>query len=275
MKNFYRIASLIILIMVLFSFPVFAAGKYPNPTEAFFVNDFADVLNSSTERDIAAMGKELETKTGAQVVLVTIQTLDGEDIDNYANELFNEWRIGQKDKNNGILILNAVGDRMLRIEVAYGLEGAVPDIKTAEIREKLMNPFLKQGDYDTGLYNGYSAVVGEVAKEYGASITGDYKPQKIPATPAPRTRSRDTGFNITPFLIIAFLIFDGVLFRFRITSMLIKILFWSNFFRGGRGGGWGGRGGGGFGGGGFGGGGFGGSSGGGGRSGGGGSSGGY
>jgi len=264
--------TVLLVVLFIFSLPVFAAVEYPKPTDAFFVNDFANVLGESTERDIAALGKELESKSGAQVVLVTISTLDGEDIDSYANELFNRWGIGQKDKDNGILILNAVGERLLRIEVGYGLEGAVPDIKTAEIRERHMNPYLKEGDYDEGLYNGYAAVVGEVAKEYGTDMGEGFKePQKAPSTPAPAPRSTKTRLNLTPFLIIGFLVFDGVLFRFRITAMLLRILFWSSFFRGGRGGrgGWGGGSGG------WGGGGFGGSSGGGGRSGGGGSSGGY
>lgn len=265
-----------------------AETAYPSPSAVFFVNDFAGVLQKQTEDRIAAMGRELETKTGAQVVLITLATLGEEDIDNYANELFNRWGIGQKDKDNGILILNAVGERLIRIEVGYGLEGAVPDIKTAEIREKYMNPYLRDGNYDEGLYNGYAAVAMEVAKEYGVELTGGSGSMPnapigpLPSTPLP-SPGRSRGLNLGPFLIIAFFIFDGVFFRFKITSMLIRLLIISSFFRGGRGGFGGGRGG--FGGGGFGGwsggrggfgGGFGGGSrGGGGRSGGGGSSGRY
>lgn len=269
-------ATLIFLIILMLSQYAFAEDIYPSPTEVFFVNDFAGVISDDTERQIAEMGKELEAKTGAQVVLVTLDTLDGEDIENYANELFNKWGIGQKGEDNGILILNSVGDRLIRIEVGYGLEGAVPDIKTAEIRQEYMNPYLKDGDYNAGLYGGYAAVVGEVAKEYGAVIGEDFKEQqRIPSSSVPEEKSTKRGLNLGPFFLIGFLIFDGIVLKFKITSTILKILFWGSFFGGGRGG-YGGRGGGGFGGGGFGGGGrSGGGFGGGGRSGGGGSSGRY
>ena len=87
-----------------------AAADYPSATDEFFVNDFAGVLDQDTERSILQIGKTLEELTTAQVVVVTIGTLDGQDIDSYANELFRRWGIGQKDKNNGVLI-DAVQDR--------------------------------------------------------------------------------------------------------------------------------------------------------------------
>lgn len=254
--------------LVLLSLTSYAASNYPDPTDIFFVNDFAGVLNQTTKDNIASLGKQLEDKTGAQVVLVTINSLDGQDIDSYANELFTKWGIGQKEKDNGILILNSVGDRMLRIEVGYGLEGAVTDIKTADIREQYMNPYLKENNYNAGLYSGYTALVSEVAREYNVEINnGNAALPEERTLPPAHTKKR---VNFSPFIIVIFIVLDGIFFRFRITSMLIRIFFWSSFFRGGRGGGgrWGG-GSGGWGGGG------GGSSGGGGRSGGGGSSGGY
>ena len=269
MRTIIKSAVFAMIAVVVLSMPAFAKNDYPLPTETFFVNDFAGVLDQDTRDKIANLGKLLEEKTGAQVVVVTISTLDGQDIESYSNELFNKWGIGQKGKDNGILILDAVSERMLRIEVGYGLEGAVPDIKTAEIREKYMNPYLKNNDYNSGLYNGYAAVVREVAREYGVDIDTDVK-----AAPKNNVMPFSTGrrrTNFTPLLVILFLAFDGIFFRFRITLMLIRLLFWSSFFRGGGRGGWGGPGRGGFGGGSWGGG----SSGGGGRSGGGGSSGGY
>ena len=259
-----------------------SAANYPSPTQQFFINDFADVLNYETEEKIYRLGKQLEDKTGAQVVLVTIDSLNNQDINQYANKLFEKWGIGQKDVDNGILILYANAERLLRIEVGYGLEGAVPDIKTAEIRENYIKPYTQYDDFDSGLYNGYAAVVNEVAKEYDVEINADTSlpPEDLRQEQrnAERGSSEDSDSSPLVFILIAFLIFDGVFLKFKITSTILKIIFWSNFYGGGRRGGRGGRGGfggGGFGGGGFGGGGFGGgSSGGGGRSGGGGSSGG-
>ena len=252
---------------------VYSQTEYPQPTAGFFVNDFANVLSQNTEDRIMSLGKQLEDKTGAQVVAVTIDTLNGQDAFDYAVGLFTKWGIGQKGKDNGVLIFDAVKERKLWIITGYGLEGALPDAKTAEIRQKYMNPYLKNDDYDNGILNGYAAVVDEVAGEYGVSIdTGISQSQRHSINVYPSSsRPRNTSFF--PIMVILFLIADAAFFRFRITLSIIKIMFWSSFFGGGRGG-WGG---GGFGGGGSwgGGGGFGGSSGGGGRTGGGGSGGSY
>lgn len=282
-----KAAVIILIALSIFPAAVCAEADYPDPTPGFFVNDFADVLSQSTEEKILDIGRQLEDKTSAQVAAVTVNSLEGQDIDSYAVGLFEKWGIGQKDKDNGVLILAAISERELRIEVGYGLEGALPDIKAARIRTGVMNPYLKENDFDGGFLNGYIAVVEAVAAEYGVTIdTGSaarapYAPY-APHAPSdsysyPGQTSKSNYFYIIMFIL--FIAIDGVIFKFRITSFLFRVFLFSRFFGGGRGGwgggGRGGWGGGGFGGGrgGFGGGGFRGSSGGGGRSGGGGSSG--
>jgi len=283
-KKILKVAAAAVMLIFLLSLPVFALNNFPSPTNVFFVNDFADVLNSETEKKIAQIGKQLEDKTTAQVVLVTIDSLEGEDIDSYTNKLFEYWKIGQKDKDNGVMILYANAERMLRIEVGYGLEGALTDIEANIIIRDYIRPYTKEkNDFDSGLLSGYAAVVQQVAEEYGADIDFDFELRNIPEDirNSPGTEN-EAGVDLIPIFFILFLIMDGFLFKFRITTTIIRVLFWSDMSRRGRGGwggghggfGGGGFGGGGFGGGGFGGGGFGGSSGGGGRSGGGGSSGG-
>lgn len=294
-KNKYyiklKVAALITVILIsLFSFSgaVFAEVSYPDPTSAFFVNDFASVLSQETESQINSIGKQLETDTTAQVVLVTINSLNGEEIQPYSVELFNRWKLGQKDKDNGILIINSVSDRKVWITVGYGLEGAMGAVRANNIVDQTIIPYLKTGDYDKGLLNGYAEVVNRVAEYYGVDATKYFKDNSGInqnswssedgwSESSQSSTSSSRGFGFTPILILALIVLDGLFFRFRITSTILKIVFWSNFFGGGRGGrgGWGGRGGGGFGGGGFGGGGFGGGGfGGGGSSGGGGSTGG-
>lgn len=269
MRKFCKVITFTVLIIIAFSLPVFAVDNYPSPTEKGYVNDFAGLLSEDTENKIASVGKELENKTTAQVVLVTIETLNGEDIRSYASGLFEKWGIGQKGKDNGVLILYSIGDRQISFEVGYGLEGVLTDIETDQIRRDYVRPYTREkNDFDTGLLQGYLATVREIADGYGAEIDiGVEVPEKVPVNRPPYT-TRSRGVNLSPILIILFLVFDGVFFRFRITSTIIKIFFWSNIFRGGRGGWGGGRGGWGGGGSGSGGGGFGG-----GRSGGGGSSG--
>ncbi|MCX8131278.1 MAG: TPM domain-containing protein [Clostridia bacterium] len=245
-KRIY-IAIIIFVIIAVVQAPVMAADEYPSPTTGFFVNDFANVIKSDTEYSIIDLGRQLEDKTGAQVVVVTIDTLGGKNIADYALELGREWGIGKKEENNGVLLLNAVQEREIDIEVGYGLEGAIPDVRAREIIRDIIKPYLKDGNYDSGLLNGYIAVINDVAKEYGIALDMDgadtqLEPQRQKSLP---DQKQSRGLRMAPLLISLLLIVDGVLFRFRITSTLIKIFFWSNIFRGGRGGGWGGSGGGG------------------------------
>ncbi|HHW49376.1 MAG TPA: TPM domain-containing protein [Clostridiaceae bacterium] len=252
MRKLRRVFIMALTLLFVLALPVFSKTNYPSPTKAFFVNDYASVLSEETEEKIYLLGKELEEKTGAQVVLVTIDSLDGQSIEEYSIGLAMEWGIGQKDKDNGILMLYSNAERMLRIEVGYGLEGAVPDIKAARIRRDYIAPYTQHDDFDRGFLNGYTALVTEVANEYGVKITGDVS---LPHTGSlredtPKYPGRRDDFNFIPVLIVLFLIFDGVFFKFKIISTILKMLFWSSFFGGGRGGrggwgsgGWGGHGG--------------------------------
>lgn len=138
----------------------------------FFVNDSANLLSNETEEYIINMNKSLESKTGAQIVVVTTKNLEGMALEEYATELFREYGIGNKEKNNGVLILCAYEERKLRIEVGYGLEGALPDGKTGRIQDEYIIPYLKENDFDTGIKNGFNAILQEVMTEYGITIDG-------------------------------------------------------------------------------------------------------
>ena len=102
--------------------------------------------------------------------VVTVPTLDDRPISEYANELFRTWGIGDKQLNNGVLLLISKEPRKLRIEVGYGLEGALPDGLTGQIRDEQIVPALKKNDYDEGVLQGYEALVAEVQKEYNVTL---------------------------------------------------------------------------------------------------------
>ncbi|HOV70313.1 MAG TPA: TPM domain-containing protein, partial [Clostridia bacterium] len=104
------------------------------------VNDYAGVLPDSAETDIAEMAVTLKQKTTAEVIVVTVESLEGKDIESYANELAREWAIGAKDKDNGVVILFALNDRKVRIEVGRGLEGALNDAKAGRILDNFAVP---------------------------------------------------------------------------------------------------------------------------------------
>lgn len=147
------------------------------PTNDFYVNDYAGVLSSETEAYIIQANVDLEQKTGAQIVIVTVNSLEGYSIEEYATELFRNFGIGDKNKNNGVLLLCSTGDRMFRIEVGYGLEGRLTDGKTGRIQDEYIIPYLKNDNYDEGIKNGFSAVLEEIAAEYGVTIEGALQAQ--------------------------------------------------------------------------------------------------
>lgn len=117
-----------------------AAEVAYQPTAQFFVNDFADVLSAQTEQEIVELGRALQQQTGAQAVAVTVPSLGGQSVEDYAIDLANSWGIGQAEEDNGVLILIAVEERKLRVEVGLGLEGALPDGKTGRIMDEYMSP---------------------------------------------------------------------------------------------------------------------------------------
>ena len=138
MNNFQRILKRIlactaaIVLAVTLCLAAAAEVAY-QPTAQFFVNDFADVLSAHAEQEIVELGRALQQQTGAQAVAVTVPSLDGQSVEDYAIDLANSWGIGQAEEDNGVLILIAVEERKLRIEVGLGLEGTLPDGKTGRI----------------------------------------------------------------------------------------------------------------------------------------------
>ncbi|MGC8954973.1 MAG: TPM domain-containing protein [Fervidobacterium sp.] len=145
----------------------------PQPTPLKYINDYVGVVNEEYVKKIVLIGKELENKTTAQLTTVVIDSIGDTTVEEYAVQLFRKWGIGQKDKDNGVLLLVAIKDRVMRIEVGYGLEGAIPDGKAGRIRDEYIIPYFKQEDYSKGIYYGYLALAREIAKEYNAELTFD------------------------------------------------------------------------------------------------------
>ena len=207
------------------------------PGPVGYVSDYANVIDSESREKISSLISELEQKTGAEIAVVTIKTLESNSIDDYSVRLFEKFGIGKKDKNNGVLILAAIEDRKVRIEVGYGLEGILPDGLCGEIIDKYVIPGFKQGDYGKGLMTGVFVVASFIAKDANVEFTGT----AVPAVDEPRKAS--TGkmiFNII-FIIVLIIIF--------IRHPFLFLLFMGGGGRGSSGGFGGGFGGGGFGGG--------------------------
>jgi uncharacterized protein len=123
------------------------------------VNDNALILSDNARKSLGETLKEHENLTTNQIVILTIPSLEGESIEDYANKVFNEWKIGQKDKDNGILIVVVPDERQMRIEVGYGLESILPDVMAGRIIRNIMAPSFREGDYDSGITRGTQAII--------------------------------------------------------------------------------------------------------------------
>lgn len=221
------------------------------PTQALFANDFADVLDDADEKTIINLGNELKEKTTAEVVVVTIDSTGGQDISDYALNLGRDWGIGNKEKNNGVLILLAAEDRDVYIAVGYGLEGALPDSKTGRILDNYAVPYFKGDNFSLGLVETYKAVVNEVYVEYGLEPKEGY----VPADQLRETKSDKINVKqvLSSWIVLIIIV---LIYTFLFRRGIFFIPFGGGNFRGGGFGGFGGgSSGGGFGGGSFGGGG--------------------
>lgn len=252
MEDFHRGKRLIwrLLLAALVFLPLQAGlaeqvSQIPKPTD--YVNDFAHVLSPDAVAKLDRVCSELDhSKANAQIAVVTVRNLDGEDPAVWANQLEDKWHMGKKGSDRGVLVLLAVDDHKYRIDAGYGLEGILNDARVGDIGRSMV-PSLRSKDYD-------GAVVGAVGQL--AKIIADDAQVTLSDTlpnPPPVRHSQQHGSPAGAILlfIILFLMFGGF--------GLFRILFWLGLFNsalGGRrytggsgpfigGGGWGGGGGGG------------------------------
>ncbi len=258
-----RLALFPPLLAVLFAFLAVPAhaekvADLPQPTD--YVSDYAHVLSPEAIARLDSICSQLDhTAANAQIAVVTVHDLDGDDAADYADQLETKWKMGRKGSDRGALVLLAVADHKYRIEVGYGLEGILPDGKVGDIGRDMV-PDLRAGDYDGAV----TAAVGEMAQVIAddAHVTLENPPAAAPASEPEQQEQASAGKVIEGILIAIVIIF----YIFRVLGSFGLFGLWglSLFSGGGRGGSSGfGSGGGGFSGGGggfggFGGGGFGG-----------------
>jgi uncharacterized protein len=210
-----------------------------------YVNDFAGVLNATTMEKLTEVSTEVDQKAKAQIAVVTIKSLEGDAVGDFANHLFQKWGVGYKGTDRGVMVLLATEDHKYWTEVGYGLEPILPDGKVGEFGRNMV-PLLRQGDYNGAVVQMVSQIAEVIAQDSHVSL--DSLPDFHAATPAaPEGEVHEVHPTKGQIALLFFIFLFGM-----------PILFWLLFLgRGGRGGGWGG---GGFGGGGGGFGGFGGGS---------------
>lgn len=166
---FRRIIFFGLIVCFLAVGPVSAYSNPGQPTG--FVNDFADILNDNQESQLEDKLSSFKELSSNEVALVTIGSLEGDTIENYAVKLFEDWGIGGQENDNGVLLLVAVSDRQIRIETGYGLEGALPDATAFQIISKTIEPAFREGDYYSGLDKATDDIIAATQGEYEAAPT--------------------------------------------------------------------------------------------------------
>lgn len=246
-----KIRAFFVAIFICFSLALAGSsfGVIPIPDiPKNYVVDLAGIIDGDVQRRLNEYLKELEQKTTAQVIVLTILSLEGHSLEEFSIETAHRrWKLGQKGKDNGVLILVALKERKYRFEIGYGLEGILPDSLVGGIGREYLVPYFKKGDYSNGIFAATLAVTDKIASGAGVTITGMPESKNRPAHKKPGI--------LNSIFTIFFLIAMAILF---IRHPFLFLLFMGTGRRswgggggfGGGSGGFGGGGGGGFGGGG-------------------------
>lgn len=223
----------LIVLVSFFSLSLISAQDIlPKPNPARLVTDAANVLSPTQLAQLEKKLVDLDDSSSNQIAVVLIKTLNDYPIEEYATKLFRAWGIGNKKTNNGILLIAAINDRKIRIEVGYGLEGAIPDITTASIIRNDIAPSFKTGDYFTGLDLATSSIAKAAVGEY-----------KVPN----KKDKKDGGTSIFTFFIILVIVIvilgigkrgggGGGMMSRRGAGSVAETLFWAALLSGGGGG---------------------------------------
>jgi uncharacterized protein len=231
--------SLLFLLFFLFQGGAYAKDiKMPAPIGDIYVQDFAKVLTQTEVAEIRNLGRTVEDQTTAQISVLTVDTIGENTIEEYANEAFRQYGIGNEKENNGVLLVIAVTDHLIRIEVGYGLEGRIPDGKAGRILDEHAIPYLQNDQPDKAILETYKTLANEVLAEYGQE-GGLQAPQR-----QAQQTTADEGLGIPSWLLIIIIVvvvfLDFKFFGGTLTYLLLSII-----SRGRGGGGGGSRGGGG------------------------------
>ena len=167
-----------------------------NPTSNFYVNDYANVLSESVENYIVDNSLALYNEDKTQIVVSIVNSLEGLTIEEYALEMFRNFGIGDKEENNGLLILLSISDRETRIEVGYGLEGIINDSKAGRIIDNYMIPYFSNDNWEEGIKKGYDAIFAEIVSKKGLELNYDKK----------YIDNETDDFNIIIYFFLGFLV---------------------------------------------------------------------
>ncbi|MBX2898981.1 MAG: TPM domain-containing protein [Cyclobacteriaceae bacterium] len=164
------------------------------PHNGIWVHDEARVLSPATKNQLEAILQAHRDSTSNQIAVLIIPSLNGDDIDSYAVRVFENWKLGQKGKDNGVLFLISMQERQMRIEVGYGLEGVLTDALSSRINRNEVAPYFRQGNYEAGIQTGVLAII--------KAIAGEYKNE----APVTTKRSKKSSWSTLLFIVLLIII---------------------------------------------------------------------
>lgn len=247
----HRATGALVVCALVFTAALARAEKVGQLKPQGYVDDFAAVLGPQSTAQLTSLCSELDQKAHAQVAVVTIKSLDGVPVEDFASDLYKRWGVGYKGEDRGVLVLLAVNDRKYRVEVGYGLEPILPDGKVGGFGRQMV-PLLRQGDYDGALVQLTGQIAQVIAQDRGLTLDA-LAGQRLPAAPDAQRRPALPKLTLGQIIVLLLVLIAlaPIIFKFLPFLWLFSILGGGRGggnWGGGFGGGWGGGGGGGFGG---------------------------
>ncbi len=211
-----RFFKTIYITVVLAGVLVTPAWALDVPTRAKgYVNDYAGVLSAVDVNHLNRRLQQFELLTSNQVVVAIFKSLEGESLEDFSIRLAEKWKVGQRGKDNGVILSIFIQDRQMRIEVGYGLEGALPDALAGQIIANEISPAFKQGKMSEGITLGVNAIMQAIQGEYQASAQSNYYSSTREMTPEEMQAAKESAERLIQMIFFfMFFIFCVDVFRF-------------------------------------------------------------
>jgi len=205
MRQIFFVSKTALLIISALTISTYGRADLPMPRH--YVEDYANVINSSEEQSLNGILQELEQKTGAQFIVLAVESIEGLPIEQFSIELAEKWKLGQAGKDNGMLFVIAKNDRKYRFEVGYGLEGFITDQYCGRVGREVLVPLLKKGQFSRGIYEANLQIVQKIAEQSGVTLTGMPKLAPVPVEPR---RYGPPCCSALPILLLFLFLFGGL-----------------------------------------------------------------
>lgn len=236
-NRFPRLAAILgILLLLLPAGAIAAPNQIPAPVGDIYVQDFANVLSENEEIQLKNIGRSIDDQTSSQVAVLTVDSIGESSIEEYSVEAYRQYGLGTAEDDNGVLLVIALQEKKIRIEVGYGLEGIIPDGKAGRILDEYAIPHLQNGQPNLAVMNTYQALANEVSgtNEFGSAQDAVQQQQDLPIPSW-----------LLVIIVIGVIVLDFMFFGGTLTYLLLSIISRGGGGGGPRGGGGGSSGGGG------------------------------